>query len=89
MFPLSCARVHTGCETSARNKTWSAQNILLQKCVCTYFMHIFPYTDESWYNVAQKKLFAHTDVKKLEGTLVLGRRCTRPLGLPWKRFDYA
>jgi len=28
-----------------------------------YFMHIVSYIDEYWYNVAQKKFCAHTDVK--------------------------
>ena len=36
---------------------------------CT--MHIVPHTDESWLNVAQKKFYAYTDFKKLEGTLLM------------------
>jgi len=38
-------------------------------CFYTYFIHIVPNTDESWQNVAPKKFYAHTDFKKLEGTL--------------------
>jgi len=50
MFPLSCARVHahTGRETSAHKKTWSAQKISFQKWLCIYFLHIVTYTVKSW-----------------------------------------
>ena len=50
MFPLSCAhvRAHTGRETSAHKKTWSAHRISFQKWFFTYFMHIVAYADESW-----------------------------------------
>jgi len=37
-------------------------------------MHVVPNTDESWYDVAQKKFYAHTDFEKSEGTLPAGRR---------------
>src|SRR6218665_3359208 len=39
MFPLSCARAHTSCETSAHKKTWSAHNCPFLKC-----LHIISYT---------------------------------------------
>jgi len=37
MFLLSCARVHTGPETSAHKKTGSAHKCSLQKCVSNIF----------------------------------------------------
>jgi|SRR6218665_330375 len=70
MFPLSCVRVQTGRETSARKKNWSAQQFSFKKCLCTYFIHVIANSDEFRSNVAQKKFYAHTDFKKLEGTLV-------------------
>src|SRR6218665_3061079 len=62
MFPLSCARVrsHTGRAMRAHKK----------RCL----FHIF-HTRHSQFrqvqDVAQKKSYAHTVFKKLEGTLVL------------------
>ena len=57
MFPLSCARVceHTGHETSAHKKTWSVMECSIQKCFCTYFIHVNPNSDEFRWNVAQNK----------------------------------
>jgi len=48
MFPLSCARecAHTGRETSAHKKTWSAHKYSLQKWLCTHFIHVIPNSDE-------------------------------------------
>jgi len=31
---------------SAHNKTWSARKCSLQKCFCTYFIHVIPNWDE-------------------------------------------
>jgi len=42
-----------------------------QKMFYTYFIHIIPNSDEFRLNVAQKKFYVHTDLKKLEGTLIL------------------
>src|SRR6218665_4004157 len=73
MFPLSCARVHahTGSETSAHKKTWSAHKCSLKKV----FAHIL-YTQfqiqTSSGKMLPKKLYAHTDLKKLQGALLLG-----------------
>jgi len=70
MFPLSCARVrtHTGRETSAHKKTWSAQQNFPSK----KYLHIFyahhPIYRRVLVDVAQKKFYAHTDFIKLEGT---------------------
>src|SRR6218665_4117735 len=41
---------------------------------CTYFLHVVPNTDESWFNVAQKKFYAHTDFEELEGTVIKMRQ---------------
>src|SRR6218665_2631901 len=74
MFPISCARVcaHTGRETSAHKKTRSTQQNSLQKS----FLHIFyahhPTHRRVLVNVAQKKFYAHTEFRKLEGTLHVG-----------------
>ena len=63
---LSCVRVrgHKSHETSAHKKTWSAHKCSFQWCPCTYFIHIVPSTDESWWNVAQKKFYVHPDFGK-------------------------
>src|SRR6218665_69266 len=41
---------------------------------CTYFLHVVPNTDESWFNVAPKKFYAHTDFEELEGTVIKMRQ---------------
>jgi len=43
--------------------------LLPENVFCTYFIHVIPHTDESGYNVAQKKFYAHTDFENLEGAL--------------------
>ena len=85
MFPLRCVRVraHKGREMSAHKKTWSAHKCSLKNAFCTYFIHVIPNTDESRSNVAQKKFYAHTDLNKLEGTLVtvsyqMSKVCSQP-----------
>ena len=68
---LYAVRMHTGRETSAQKKLGSHKNVLLK----LFFAHVFhicvPNTNESWLNVAQKKLLVHTGWKKLEGTASL------------------
>ena len=46
-------------------------NVPSKNVFCTYFIHFIPKSDEFRLNVAQKKLYAHTDFRKLEGTLVI------------------
>ena len=64
-----CACMNTGCQMSAHKKTWSAHEFSFKMI----FLHIF-HTCRSRYrwvllNVAHRKFCAHTDFKKLEGTL--------------------
>jgi len=72
MFPLNCARfrAHTGRERSKRKKTWSAHKCSLEKCFA-HISHVIPNSDDFKSNVGQKKFYAHTDIKKLEGTLII------------------
>ena len=72
MFPLSCAcvRVLKSREMDAQ-KNWSAHQFSIKNTFCTCMFH----TCRSKYkcvlvNVAHRKLCAHTDFKKLEGTLM-------------------
>ena len=65
MFPLSCA--HTGRETSTHSKTWSAHKCSFQKCLCTYFKHDFPSSDEFRWNVAKKFVMPAHRLKKFRG----------------------
>src|SRR6218665_449853 len=48
MFPLSYVRVHahTGHETSAHKKTWSAHKCSFQSCFCPYFILVIQNSDE-------------------------------------------
>ena len=44
------------------------------KMLFTYYLHnynIIPNSDDFWLNVARKTFYAHTDFKKLEGTLLV------------------
>src|SRR6218665_879372 len=70
MFPLSCARActHTGHETSAHKKTWSAHKCSLQRCFAHTSYTSFQIQMNSG-KMLQKIFFMHTDFKKLEGTL--------------------
>ena len=45
------------------------QKFSFKKPFCTYFIHVVLNIDECWPNVAHGKFCAHTDCKKLEGTL--------------------
>src|SRR6218665_3199906 len=77
MFPLSCARVleHTGLETSAHKKTWSAHKCSFKKCVCLLFhtrrskyrwvqVQMCPSTDGSKYRWVQVQMGPSTDGSK-------------------------
>ena len=46
--------------------------MFLPKMFCTYFIHVVPNTDEFQLSVEQKKLYAHADFEKLEGTFIVG-----------------
>ena len=43
-------------------------NVPSKNDFCTYFIHVVPNAHEFRKTVAQKKFYAHTDFKKLEGT---------------------
>ena len=70
MFPLGCARVYR--EMSAHKKTWNTHTCIFSfKNVFAHnFIHGVLTTDECWYDVAHGKFCVHTELKKLEGTLV-------------------
>src|SRR6218665_2359703 len=72
MFPLSCVhvRAHTGRETSAHKKTRSAQQNFLSNSFWHIFYALHPIYRQVLVNVAQQKLYAHTDFRKIEGTLL-------------------
>ena len=50
IFPLRLnTHAHTSRVTSAHERTYSTQKYSVQKCFCTYFIHIVPnITEESW-----------------------------------------
>ena len=65
MFPLSRSR-----DERTQENLESIQMFLLIMFL-TYFLHFIPHSDQWWQNVAQKKFYAHTDLKKLKGALVV------------------
>ena len=40
IFPLRCARVHTGREMSAHKKSWSAHKFSFKECFCIHFINV-------------------------------------------------
>ena len=82
MFPLSCARVraHTICEMSTHKKTLSAHISSLQKCFCSYFIHVIPNSMGSC-KMLHKRNFMCTQTVKNQ------REHERQLHIP-AQFDY-
>src|SRR6218665_1250740 len=61
--------MHTSREMSAHKKLGAHKNFPLKVCLHIFF-HVVLNVDDCWSNVAHRKFCVHTDLKKLEGTLV-------------------
>ena len=64
MFHLRCARLHTFYETSAHNKTWSANKCFFKKCFCTCLSYISFYIQIYSGKMLHKGNFMRTQTLK-------------------------